>query len=128
MQKPTPDAIAAFEAALPVDARVKAGKMFAHPCAFTNGNMFFGTFGETLIFRVGEARATALRAGGARLFEPMEGRPWKEYVQLGADERPAAELARLAAEALTHTVTLPPKAPKPRAAKGVAKAGKAATG
>ena len=112
-----PDVVAAYEAALPDDPRVARKKMFGAPCAFVNRQMFFGTFGPSLIARVGPARVSALVGEpGVRVFTPTEGRSWADYVQIDAPGD-AALLQRLAAEALAWTSKLPAKAPKPRAAK-----------
>ena len=120
MERPTPATVAAYEAALPADPRVVRSQMFGHPCAFENGNMFFGTFAQSLVARVGEARTASLLAeGAAEAFEPMPGRPWRDYVRVGP-ERPPGDLVALAREALAHTAALPPKATK--AAKAAPKA------
>ena len=84
----------------------------ASPCAFVSGQMFFGTFAQTLVIRVGEARAAALAVPPVVRFEPMPGRPWKEYVQVAPDALPAQTLSALAREALEFTAKLPPKAAK----------------
>ena len=110
MERTTADTIAYFQAAVPVDPRARKGVMFAHPAAFVNGNMFYGTFHQTVIVRVGEARAAELAKGKVRVFEPRPGRVWKEYVQIDAGALPRAKLAALAAEALDFTDALPPKA------------------
>ena len=112
MKKVTPAAIAAYEAAFPQDERAVKKKMFGHPAAFVNGNMFFGTFGEGLIFRLPPDRLVALsEVAGVGPFEPMPGRPWKEYVY--ADLSQGAEaLAGWAGEALEHTAQMPPKKKK----------------
>jgi TfoX/Sxy family transcriptional regulator of competence genes len=58
-------------------------KMFGYPCAFVNGQMFFGVFGNALMLRLSdEDRAAFLKLPGAKLFEPMPGRPMKEYVEI----------------------------------------------
>jgi TfoX/Sxy family transcriptional regulator of competence genes len=45
--------------------------------------MFAGTFGKCVFVRLDEpSRVELLTAAGAKPFEPMEGRPMKEYVQL----------------------------------------------
>jgi hypothetical protein len=121
MEKPSAATVAYYESAVPDDARAKKGAMFGHPCAFVNGNMFFGTFHQTVVARVGEDRAAKLAKGKLRIFEPMPHRPWKEYVQIDAGSLPAKDVASLAVEALDWTATLPPKP-----AKG-AKAAKATT-
>jgi hypothetical protein len=57
-------------------------------------------------------RAAKLAKGKVRIFEPMPGRAWKDYVQLDAGSLPKAKLAELAGEALDFTDRLPPKEPK----------------
>jgi hypothetical protein len=112
MERPTAETIAYYDAAVPVDPRARKGQMFGHPCAFVNGNMFFGTFHQTVVVRVGPERAAELAKGKVRIFEPMPGRAWKDYVQLDAGSLPRAKLAELAGEALDWTDRLPPKEPK----------------
>ncbi len=110
--KVTPEAVAAFEAALPKDHRAVPKKMFGHPAGFVNGNMFFGTFSGGLTFRLPAERLVELcEVQGVGPFEPMPGRPWKEYVfsDLTAS---AEEHAAWALEALEHTATMPAKKPK----------------
>jgi hypothetical protein len=112
MERPSEETVACYLAAVPDDPRAVKGQMFGHPCAFVNGNMFFGTFRQTVVARVGPERAAALAGGKLRLFEPMPGRAWKDYVQLDAGALPRARLAALAAEALAFTDKLPPKGGK----------------
>ena len=107
----SPAAIAAYEGALPDDSRVERKKMFGVPCAFVNRQMFFGTFEDSLVLRVGPTRAAALHGEpGLAVFSPPRGGAWKEYLQvspalLGDDTR----LAGLVAEALGFTAAAPPK-------------------
>lgn len=127
MKKPGAATVAWYDAAVPADPRAVKGQMFGHPCAFVNGNMFFGTFADSVIARVGVPRAAELASGGElSIFEPMGGRPWKDYVQVETEAIGNAEIAHLAKEALEHTAKMPPKekkapkektAPKPKAAK-----------
>lgn len=127
MERPDVATVAAYDSAVPNDPRAVKGQMFGHPCAFVNGNMFFGTFAQTVIARVGEARTAALVAAHEVLvFTPMPGRPWKEYVQLHPSAVPAEALAAYAREALEHTATLPEKVkkePKPKATTAKKQAG-----
>jgi hypothetical protein len=118
MDKPNAETVAWYERAAPADPRAKLGKMFGHPCAFVNGNMFYGTFGQSVVARVGETRAAALAKGKLRVFEPMAGRAWKEYVQVPAGAMADAELSALAREALDWTnANIAPKVEKPKKAK-----------
>jgi hypothetical protein len=119
MEKPNADTTARFEALMPADPRAKPGQMFGHPCAFVNGNMFFGTFAQTLIARVGPDRAAALAGDGYVIFEPMAGRAWKEYVQFDPAEIPADEAVTLVGDALDFTAGLPPKPVKVAKSKAV---------
>ncbi len=116
MEKPTAAAKAAFEAAMPADDRARAGQMFGMPCGFVHGNLFLGVFADGLTLRLPAERIAAPRAHeGVGAFEPMEGRPWKDYIFVSASRwGESAELARWAQEALAHTATLPPKVSKPR--------------
>ena len=117
MEKPNAATVTFYERAMPNDSRARKGQMFGHPCAYVNGNMFFGTFGQSVILRVGAERTASLATGALRMFEPMPARPWKEYLQVDAGAMPEADVAALAAEALEHTAALPPKAEKPKAEK-----------
>ena len=121
MEKPNAATIAWYDRSIPADPRAVKGQMFGHPCAFVNGNMFFGTFAQTLIARVGESRAAVVAGGKLPVFEPMKAKPWKEYVQVAAGVISDAEVLALATEALEHTAGLPPKAEKKQAAQKMKK-------
>ena len=115
MKKPDAATVAWYDDSVPVDPRASKGQMFGHPCAFVNGNMFFGTFENTLVARVGPQRAVALTAGGqVVVFEPMAGRAWKDYVQIAAGKLENAEIKHLAREALDNTAKCQQRKRKPR--------------
>src|SRR5215469_13356948 len=60
-------------------------KMFGYPSGFINGNLFMGLFGDGMILRLPDAqREELIKKKGARQFEPMAGRPMREYVLLPA--------------------------------------------
>ncbi len=85
-EKSPPYMIELFEALLPADGRVTRRVLFGCPCAFVAGNMFCGLFEGRLFLRLGEAdRAAAGAALGARPFDPLGGRPMREYVLLPDD-------------------------------------------
>jgi TfoX/Sxy family transcriptional regulator of competence genes len=55
-------------------------KMFGYPCAFSANQMFFGVFQSNLFLRLSESdRKTFIEKYKTNLFEPMPGRPMKEY-------------------------------------------------
>ena len=109
--KAPPEVIAAFDAALAHLTSVERRTMFGYPAAFANGQMFGCVFQDRIMVRLGlEDRATALELPGAKLFEPMAGRPMREYVDLPANERTSAEaLARWLARSQEYAKSLPPK-------------------
>lgn len=91
--------------------------MFGYPAAFYNGQMFAGVHQDQIILRLAEEDRTAI--GGAA-FEPMPGRPMREYVVVpeGIRETPA-QLADWLERALAYVASLPPKPAKTkRPAKG----------
>jgi TfoX/Sxy family transcriptional regulator of competence genes len=105
-----------FTECLPRDSTVQARKMFGYPAAFVNGNMFAGVFGDGVFARLPpEPRAALERDHGARPFEPMAGRPMKDYLALPdaviADEAALAETLRAA---FLHTAALPLKVKPPK--------------
>lgn len=87
-------------------------QMFGSPAAFGNGHMFAGLFGQQFFVRLGEAdRQQLLNQPGARVFDPMGGRPMKEYVvlptELLADRQRTGHWIQ---KALAYVQSLPPKA------------------
>lgn len=108
-----------FAESLPDDPAVQQRKMFGYPAAFVNGNMFAGLFQDSVFARLPpEVRQPLERDLGARPFEPMAGRPMRDYLALPddvvADE---GEVARLLQAAFLFTAGLPPKAQKPAKAR-----------
>jgi len=106
-----------FTEQLPAEPGVQARKMFGYPAAFVNGNMFAGVFGDGVFARLPpDLRASLERDHGARPFEPMAGRPMKDY--LGLPDAVIADEAALAAAlqaAFRHTAALPAKVKTPKA-------------
>jgi len=83
-KKTPPEIIATFEKALPSSPSVTRRPMFGYASAFVNGNMFAGTFQDTIVVRLADAdRIAFLQLKGAAPFEPM-GHPMKEYVVVPA--------------------------------------------
>ena len=111
MEKPTEAIVRLFHRLIPEDPAVERRSMFGMPCAFVNGQMFLGTFEDSLVLRVGPTRAAALHGeAGLAVFSPPRGGAWKEYLQvsptlLGDNTR----LPGLVDEALTFTAAAPPK-------------------
>ena len=113
-----------FEEVLAKEPRAERRAMFGYPAAFVNGNMAMGLHQADWMVRLGEKDRAALSAKGGRPFEPMPGRPMREYVVLPEavlSERRA--LAGWIRRGVEYTASLPPKATKaaarakPRAAR-----------
>lgn len=106
-----------FGAVLPDDPRVERRKMFGFPAAFVNGNMFAGLFQDQIFARLApDERAGLEAAHGPLPFEPMAGRPMKDYTRLPDDVlEDELDTAALMARALRWSAALPPKVKKAKA-------------
>jgi len=109
--KSPPALVDAFAAALPDDPRVERRSMFGYPAAFANGQLFTGLHQSDLMVRLGDTdRAALLALRGAKPFEPMPGRPMREYAvvpaAMHADRR---ALRGWMKKALGYASALPPK-------------------
>lgn len=106
-KKTPPELIAAFDRAKPRDPRVQRKLMFGYPALFVNRNMFAGTYQERVVVRLPEAERAKLRWSA---FEPMPGRPMKEYLVVPASiVAKTTELSSWLERALTYAAELPPK-------------------
>ncbi len=80
-RKSPPELVARFSelALLAGDADRK--QMFGYPTCVLRGNMFMGLHEDALILRLSDAdRAEFAQRHGGTAFEPMPGRPMREYV------------------------------------------------
>lgn len=114
-RKPPADLVERFHEAVAGIEGVEVRTMFGYPAAFVGGNMTAGLHQESFLVRLSEADRAQRLADGWLTFEPMPGRPMREYVALPAavisDVDAAQEWIERAAE---YARTLPPKAPKAR--------------
>ncbi len=103
-------------ASLVEDLECEPRSMFGYPCAFLNGQMFTGVFGNSIIVRLDEKqRAALLKVDGTQEFSPMPGRTMKEYVQFVSLEDEEL-LAGWVKKAFAFAQTLPAKAAKAKKA------------
>jgi TfoX/Sxy family transcriptional regulator of competence genes len=83
-KKTSPELVAAFDKAVPASPSVTRRPMFGYASAFVNGNMFAGTFQNSIVVRLAETdRAALLKVKGATPFAPM-GYPMKAYIVVPA--------------------------------------------
>ena len=116
--KADPEARAFFQGVVPDDPDVAVRPMFGNLSAFVNGNMFMGVFGPDLFLRLPKEDRDAIAAKGGGPFEPMPGRPMRDYVLLPAGWRGQPGLVReWVARSLDLARALPPKQPKAKRAK-----------
>jgi TfoX/Sxy family transcriptional regulator of competence genes len=113
-KKPSAALVSKFETVCPTATNVEKRLMFGFPAAFVNGHMFAGLHEEKLVLRLADAaRHELLKLPGANVFEPMPGRPMREYVVTPAlvldDE---AALRRWMKRALEYVSSLPAKKAK----------------
>jgi TfoX/Sxy family transcriptional regulator of competence genes len=110
--------IETFEAVVPSSPTVLR-KMFGYPAAFVNGNMFMGLFQEDMFLRLSDAdRSELLQVQDARTFEPMPGRPMREYVAVPPVLLASQEKLRpWVAKALAYGAALRSKEGKPKLGK-----------
>ncbi|MCC6899500.1 MAG: TfoX/Sxy family protein [Polyangiaceae bacterium] len=116
-KKATPELIELLEEILPKDPRAERRKMFGYPCSFVNGNLWIGLHEHNLLLRLREQdRIEFLKQPEARPFEPMPGRPMREYVVAPQDllEEPAL-LRRWVKRAFDYALSLPVKSLKAKA-------------
>lgn len=113
-RKATAEDIERFQAATVGVDGLESRKMFGYPAVFIGGNLVAGLYQDMVMVRLPEAeRQERLDAGWAP-FEPMPGRPMREYVTLPADVFGDVEATRGWIErAAAYVRTLPPKKVKP---------------
>ncbi|MCI4350736.1 MAG: TfoX/Sxy family protein [Thermoplasmata archaeon] len=108
-----------FESILPAQPDVDIRPMFGHAAAFVHGNMFAGIFGPEVFVRLGPAdQQTLMKEVKTSPFEPMPGRPMREYMVIPAKWRADPARARSWAErSYLWAAKLPPKTKAKPAAK-----------
>ena len=81
-KKAPPELVKAFEDAIATVPGAQPRKMFGYPAAFVNGQMFTGVFQDRLFVRLPESGRAELERLGGKPFEPMPGRPMREYAEV----------------------------------------------
>src|SRR5262245_58046149 len=81
-KKSPPELIERFDAAVAGFPAAERKQMFGYPSIFVNGNLTAGLFQDRIMFRLSEEdRSKFLKRSGTGVFEPMKGRPMKDYVE-----------------------------------------------
>jgi TfoX/Sxy family transcriptional regulator of competence genes len=114
-RKAPTDLVARFHEAVAGIEGVEVRKMFGYPAAFIGGNLTAGLHQESVMVRLPEEERDERLADGWSPFEPMPGRPMREYLALPAEVAgDVAAMRHWVERAAAHVRTLPPKAPKKR--------------
>jgi TfoX/Sxy family transcriptional regulator of competence genes len=114
-RKSSHELVERFEAATAGIDGLERRQMFGYPAGFVGGNMVTGLHQESWIVRLPDAERTPRLAAGWTTFEPMAGRPMREYLALPVEVATDPDAARAMVElAADYVRTLPPKVPKPR--------------
>ncbi|MGA8207534.1 MAG: TfoX/Sxy family protein [Candidatus Dormiibacterota bacterium] len=109
-EKSPPDLVRRFDEIAELLPQARRRQMFGYPACFVNGNLFMGIHQDRCFLRLGETdRASFVSSFGARLFEPMPGRPMREYVVVPPELLGSPEAEKWARRALAFAWTLPPK-------------------
>jgi TfoX/Sxy family transcriptional regulator of competence genes len=113
-KKPSPELTAYLVATMkPFGAETK--KMFGSTCFFAGGNMFTGVHEDHIFLRLGEKeRLEAISSfKDAAPFEPIKGRPMKEYVIIPPALYNDADVFKAwIGRSMEYAKTIPPKASK----------------
>ena len=110
-EKSPKELIELFNKILPDSEVIEKRQMFGYPSSFINRNMFMGLFGDQLFIRLSESdRDEFLKLDEAKLFEPMAGRPMKEYVMIPASLlKDTTTLNEWIEKSFVYTASLPPR-------------------
>jgi TfoX/Sxy family transcriptional regulator of competence genes len=112
-RKPDAELVERFHEVVAGIEGVEVRKMFGSPAGFVGGNMALGIHQDTMIVRLPDDERAERLAAGWSLFEPMPGRPMREYVALPAAVVADPDAARGWMErAAAYVRTLPPKQAK----------------
>ncbi len=112
-KKMSPEVAALLEEAVGPYACNKR-RMFGHDAYFINNNMWTGVFEDRIFVRLLAADRERLLGSEpeAVQFEPLPGRPMKEYIELPPDIYESAALSGWLNDAYAYASSLPQKTPK----------------
>jgi hypothetical protein len=110
-EKAPPDLVERFTETVGELPGAQVRKMFGYPAGFSaGGHMFTGIFASSWFVRLPEVARAELAAAGGTTFEPIPGRPMREYLVMPphiADHGVSAE--PWVTRALEHVNGMPPK-------------------
>lgn len=109
-KKAPPELVKTFEHVIAGVRGAQPRRMFGYPAAFVNGQMFSGVFQDRMFVRLSESDRIDLMKQGGKAFEPMPGRPMREYVEVSPPMlRARSVLAGWVNRAFDYASSLPAK-------------------
>ena len=110
-----PELVARFGELAALATGADCREVFGYPSCVRHGNMFMGLHEDSLILRLAEPDRAEFRSRyGAALFEPMPGRPMKEYVVVPPAMVDSDEVGDWVRRSLSYAGQLPPKKARKR--------------
>jgi len=105
-----PELMARFDELAALATGAECREVFGYPSCVRHGNMFMGLYEDSLILRLAEPdKAEFLSRYGGQLFEPLPGRPMKEYVVVPPAVAGTAEIEDWVRRSLAYAEQLPPR-------------------
>ncbi|MGC2295596.1 MAG: TfoX/Sxy family protein [Candidatus Dormiibacterota bacterium] len=118
-EKSPPDLVRRFYEIAELLPEARRRQMFGYPTCVVNGNLFVGLHQDRFFLRLAETdRESFIRSFGSSAFEPMPGRPMREYVVVPPELMAGTEVEEWATRAFEFAYMLPPKVPGTTAKKG----------
>ena len=114
LEKSSPALLQAFAQAMDGLPMAQTKTVFGSPAAFANGHMFAGIQNESFFLRLPDTeRESFMHTVSAQRWEPIAGRPMREYVVVPAPliESPD-QLSAWLVKSVAYAQSLPPKAAK----------------
>lgn len=109
-EKPPPELAERFTDAVADLPGAEVRKMFGYPAGFANGHLFTGVYASSWFVRLPDDQRAELADAGGTAFQPMPGRPMREYLVLPATlAEDAVAAAPWLTRALEYVQQLPPK-------------------
>ncbi len=114
LEKSSPALLQAFTQTMATLPMAQTKTVFGSPAAFANGHMFAGIQNESFFLRLPDAeRESFVQTVSAQRWEPIAGRPMREYVVVPAPliESPD-QLNAWLGKSIAYVQSLPPKLAK----------------
>jgi TfoX/Sxy family transcriptional regulator of competence genes len=109
-RKSPPELVARFDELATLVGEADRRQMFGYPSCVLRGNMFMALHEDSLILRLAEPDRAEFRGRyDAALFEPMPGRPMKEYVVVPPAVVDSGEIDDWVRRSLAYAEQLPAK-------------------